>query len=245
MLLKALNIVVVIAATFLVAPSAYAAAKIEVFVALADNESQGIVPVPDELGDGSNPRTNLYWGALYGVKTYFSRSPAWQRTNCANPEESWILERCEFVHKSTGATLTAHAYEGLHIPQAIKDYLEALTIENEEDRILTAYIGHNGLMEFRPPPLPLKINLHAPDAIILACSSRDYFEEWLHEAGAPAILWTTGLMAPEAYSLHDAIDAWLKEENATEIADAAAAAYAKYQKISTRSARRLLISGSD
>ena len=40
-------------------------------VALADNDHQGIVPVPRQLGDGDDPANNLYWGARYGVKTYF------------------------------------------------------------------------------------------------------------------------------------------------------------------------------
>jgi len=47
---------------------------IHVFVALADNEHQGIVPVPARLGNGLDPAHNLYWGAAAGVKTFFSRS---------------------------------------------------------------------------------------------------------------------------------------------------------------------------
>ncbi|HEX6730669.1 MAG TPA: hypothetical protein VF074_11680, partial [Pyrinomonadaceae bacterium] len=39
---------------------------IHVFVALADNVNQGIVPVPPSLGNGDNPATNLYWGAAFG-----------------------------------------------------------------------------------------------------------------------------------------------------------------------------------
>jgi len=51
---------------------------VHVFVALCDNEHQGIVPVRAELGNGRDPRTNLYWGAMYGVKTYFSRTSSMQ-----------------------------------------------------------------------------------------------------------------------------------------------------------------------
>jgi len=46
---------------------------IHVFVALADNVNQGIVPVSPSLGDGDNPKTNLYWGAAFGVKTFFAK----------------------------------------------------------------------------------------------------------------------------------------------------------------------------
>ena len=52
---------------------------IHVLVALCDNENQGIVPVPAHLGDGADPNKNLYWGAAYGVKTFFSKSANWEK----------------------------------------------------------------------------------------------------------------------------------------------------------------------
>ena len=46
----------------------YAQVKtIHVFVALYDNKYQGIIPVPQKIGNGQDPRLNLYWGAGYGV----------------------------------------------------------------------------------------------------------------------------------------------------------------------------------
>src|SRR5215471_3154983 len=51
---------------------------VHVFVALADNVNQGIVPVPAKLGKGDDPEHNLYWGAAAGVKTFFARSAEWQ-----------------------------------------------------------------------------------------------------------------------------------------------------------------------
>ena len=50
---------------------------VHVFVALADNQHQGIIPVPPALGNGQDPQRNLYWGAAYGVKTYFKASEDW------------------------------------------------------------------------------------------------------------------------------------------------------------------------
>jgi hypothetical protein len=47
---------------------------IHVFVALADNDHQGIVPVARVLENGDDPEHNLYWGSAYGVKA-FSRTP--------------------------------------------------------------------------------------------------------------------------------------------------------------------------
>ena len=45
---------------------------IHIVVALCDNQYQGIVKVPAGIGNGQDARTNLYWGAGYGVKTQFS-----------------------------------------------------------------------------------------------------------------------------------------------------------------------------
>src|SRR5262245_57039506 len=50
---------------------------VHVLVALCDNENQGIVPVPAAIGNGEDPPKNLYWGAAFGVKTFFTRSKNW------------------------------------------------------------------------------------------------------------------------------------------------------------------------
>ena len=51
---------------------------VHVFVALADNQHQRIVPVSAALGNGEDPARNLYWGAAFGVKTFFHNSPDWK-----------------------------------------------------------------------------------------------------------------------------------------------------------------------
>ena len=48
---------------------------VHVFVALADNQYQGIVPVPAKLGNGTDPERNLYWGSAYGIKTFLPAAP--------------------------------------------------------------------------------------------------------------------------------------------------------------------------
>jgi hypothetical protein len=51
---------------------------VHVFVALADNLNQGIVPVPSRLGNGEDAEGNLYWGSAYGIKTFLFRSSDWK-----------------------------------------------------------------------------------------------------------------------------------------------------------------------
>ena len=36
---------------------------VHVFMALADNQHQGIIPVPPKLGNGEDAERNLYWGS--------------------------------------------------------------------------------------------------------------------------------------------------------------------------------------
>jgi len=65
---------------------------VHVFVALADNQHQGIIPVPPALGNGRDPQRNLYWGAAYGVKTYFKASEDWELAWSGRGAHDAILE---------------------------------------------------------------------------------------------------------------------------------------------------------
>ena len=44
---------------------------IHILTALCDNKYQGIVPVPKSIGNGQDPKNNLYWGCQNGILTYF------------------------------------------------------------------------------------------------------------------------------------------------------------------------------
>ncbi|WP_323787177.1 hypothetical protein [Psychroserpens sp.] len=229
---------------------------IHVFVALCDNVNQGIVPVPAKLGNGQDIKGNLYWSALYGVKTHFKNSKDWTLMASETDISNHILERVLFKHKTTNTYLLADAYDGKYIKQTTIDFLEATAGRNPlhimyEDQILNfggdaqllSYIGHDGLMEFRVDGDFKPINENKRDAIILACISRDYFKPYLKQTNANPLVWTTGLMAPEAYTLKWAIDGWILHEADSEISDRAAKAYNQYQKCGLGGARRLLVTG--
>jgi len=244
-----------IASLILFISSAHALANpkyIHVFVALADNLNQGIVPVPKMLGDGNDQNNNLYWGALYGVKTYFRNHPKWELINVSNPASSQVLERCVFKHKSKEAILIADAYKGKEIKQAIIDFLNAAggnKLENingnnrllgtEEPADLVVYIGHNGLMDFKINKEDVGPPKTGSESIILACNSKEYFSLWLSQLGSKPILLTTGLMAPEAYTLEAALNGWLNNDTGNQIHNAAVTAYNKYQKCGIKGAENL------
>jgi hypothetical protein len=233
---------------------------VHVFVALADNQNQGIVPVPAALGNGLDADRNLYWGSAYGVKTFFRHAPEWSLLSSGQQPKPAILERCVFKYRAENVYLVADAYRGSEIKQAILDFLDAaagasleeLSVQENSRTVslnaggaanLVAYVGHEGLMDFQLPRLPRQKNDRHRDSIILACISRSYFANLLRSSGAYPLLWTTGLMAPEAYTLKSALDGWIAGEENEKIRDRAATAYAKYQKCSFRAAHRLLVSG--
>ena len=105
---------------------------VHVFVALADNQHQGIVPVPAKLGNGEDAEHNLYWGSAYGVKTFFSRSGDWARIRCGEKPKAEILERCVFRHRTANVYLVADAYRGIEIKQAILDFLDSAAGDGAE-----------------------------------------------------------------------------------------------------------------
>lgn len=229
---------------------------IHVLVALCDNENQGIVPVPKHLGNGDDTKRNLYWGAAYGVKSYFTKSRSWKKiSEIKNPKEN-VLERIIFKHQTENVYLVADAYRGIRIKETIEDFLAAssgeklenIEVNDKKMQILgsadvISFVGHNGLMDFSLDREFGKADDEKREAIILACLSRKYFTGKLKESGAKPLLWTSNLMAPEAYILHDAFTGWIRGESDEQVRTRAARAYSKYQKISLRSAKRLFVTG--
>ena len=105
------------------------------------------------------------------------------------------------------------------------------------------YIGHDGLMDFQLQPDFQNKDGKVRDCIVLACISKKYFTPFLAQAKARPLVYTTGLMCPEAYTLHDAIAAYIKNEPVEQIRQAAVTAYNKYQKSGLKFANQLLVSG--
>ena len=247
----------------LVAGSAISQEKcktIHVYVALCDNENQGIIPVPKKLGNGKDLQNNLYWGALYGVKSYFKNSKEWILLSSIQKPSDKILERCIFRHKNKNIYLIADAYEGSKIKQTIIDFLNAasgktnnsatialnnkfITIAVSGSSDLIVYVGHDGLMDFQLDLYPQKENDKKREVMILACYSKRYFQQAVKESGAYPLLWTSGLMAPEAYSLKSAIDGWILNEENEKIRLRAVREYQNYQKCSFKGANNLFKTG--
>ena len=105
---------------------------------------------------------------------------------------------------------------------------------------MVCFVGHNGLMDCQPDYIPTPGAGDQPVcSVVLACQSQPYFSPLLHQVGCQPLITTTGLMAPEAYTLEAIITSWSAGSDKASIHNAAAQAYAKYQKCSLNAAQRL------
>ena len=173
-----------------------------------------------------------------------------------------ILERCIFTYRTANVYLIADAYRGIEIKQAIADFLDSaagisadrvpvstsnpgplLNLPAHGGAALLAYIGHDGLMDFQLARYPQQKDANHREVIVLACASKQFFGDAVRASGAYPVLWTTGLMAPEAYTLKSALDGWIAGENREQIRGRAATAYDEYQKCGPRAAHRLFSTG--
>jgi hypothetical protein len=210
---------------------------VQVIVALCDNENQGIARVPAALGNGQNPKSNLYWGAMYGLRTWFDKSKHWKRTDVILGGSIQKLAFAQFVHRpTTGKKVIVQAYaiDGAKMDEALALFFDSVRGGQFD---LVVFVGHNGLMDTTLPKL--YGSRSKTPSMVLACQSDRYFRPLIAGHSGPLLLSTFGNMAPEAYTLDAALRTWSQGGNETEIRSSAAKAYAKYQKCSVRAAERL------
>ena len=231
----------------ILAPKAFASETFRtarIIVSLADNVNQGIVPTTPTLGDGQNPRTNLYWGAMYGIKSYFRRHENWtvESTETSNPN---ILEslRLRSSHKDN-FEIKAEAWNGVKQHLAVSAYLGELA-NSGRGADLTLFVGHNALMDRYLGAYPVIPSAASQNrsrkrkTAVIACNSRSYFSPLVKAAGVENYVMTNGLMAPEAYVVEGVLSAWMEGGDRNDAGLRAAENYAKYQNISLGSAQRI------
>jgi len=236
---------------------------VHLVAALCDNENQGIVPVAKSLGNGQDAGSNLYWGAMYGVRTFLSGKGGWKLAAEVSKRPKGVLDKIVLETtvvrsgRKVEVYLVAEAWDGREIESAIKRFLE-LTAGRSVEEIdvktargveklraggashLMGYVGHNGLMDFSLDRLPRGLpGAKARSVIVLACKSKPYFQRHLKQTGAHVLLLTTGFMAPEAYTLDAALRSWAGGGEPEQVREGAARAYQKYQKCSLKAAENL------
>lgn len=235
---------------------------VHVIVALCDNENQGIVKVRAALGNGQDPKNNLYWGAMYGLRTFFRGKGGWQELENRKilHKDSSLLRRTAFRAEVDGTVVyvIADAYDGAKMVDALRTFFsmaagrfeQCVKVPTEETPIVAGgyadmicFVGHNGLMDLPQNWLDNTPFDARPDksrcAVVLACKSASYFTDPLKRAGGKPLVMTYGLMAPEAYTLDAIIRSWATGDAPATTRLQAAQAYAKYQKCPLSAAQRL------
>ncbi len=233
---------------------------IHILVPLCDNDNQGIVKVNRQLGDGLNLSTNLYWGAGYGIRSYFRKSARWKWVKSSAASDPSVLERIIFSRKAKeGHTiyLVADAFRGDRMKESLHAYFQSLSGAKKETLHLDSSLsipiyggadllvfnGHNGLMD-DTVKLYRNTDQQARDAAIIACYSHSYFKPYLKASGAYPVVTTTHLLAPEAYVIDGILEKWIASASDEEIRLAAGDAYHSKQPATTpQSARRLFRTG--
>lgn len=232
---------------------------IHAFVPLCDNEHQGIVPVNNNLGNGLNLKTNLYWGAGYGVKSYFKKYDNWKLISSKIDTVGNILERVIFNKKLSNGTslyLIADGYRGDKMKECLHDYFQSIggwkdeidSIENQQLSLysgadLLIFNGHDGLMDDTLKEYYSKDSIPR-ETVIVACYSKIFFNRKLEKCGGYPLIGTSGLLAPEAYVISAVINSWALQKSPLEIRYAAGDAYhSKHPKTSSAGARALFTTG--
>ena len=227
---------------------------IHAIVPLCDNDHQGIVPVNSQLGDGQNLKTNLYWGAGYGVKSYFKLKTDWKLSaDIMNPHTD-ILERVVFkktLSNGTKLILVADAFRGDRMKESLHSYFASLSgikndsviisstesfkISSEADLLI--FNGHDGLMD---DTLKTYFNKDGKqrETMVIACYGKTFFLDRIEKCGAYPLITTTGLLAPEAYAMHAGIEAWAQLKSDKEIRNAVGDAYFSKHPSSTQAGCR-------
>lgn len=232
---------------------------IHAFVALCDNATQGIVPVPPKIGNGDDPDQNLYWGCDDGLRSVFRRSKSWRLVHSQKEAPpARVLERLVFKHRQKNVWLVAHAYRGAEMRGMMEDFLAGvagtaspgLVVKDGEAEVplagpgqahFLAFIGHNGLMDFTLPfPASQRGATHVP-VTVLCCKSDSYFTRQLRESGGQPVLMTSQFMYPGSFLLNALLEGWLAGEKPPALRERAAAAYARNQKISLKAARGVFV----
>lgn len=229
-----------------------------IFVPLCDNVNQGIVPVNASLGNGQNLKTNLYWGAGYGIKTHFSRQSEWKLLGSQLNPVTYILERVAFERtypNGAKVILLAEAYDGANMQECLQDFADAAAGKKKGKACLggkefeawaaadlLAFNGHNGLME-KELLSAKRASGEGQDVVAIACFAQSYFEPHFEDAACHPLVTSTHLLAPEAYVMRAIIDSWAMLKSGEEVRMAAAQAYNTYQKCGMKGANRLFATG--
>jgi hypothetical protein len=204
------------------------------------------------LGSPSNPKTNLYWGAIFGAPRFFERKAAGYES-LPQPAIDGVLERRAYRRRVDGArwgqradvevVVVLDAIDGTRIDDAVSRFYESAgkggqlsLVDGQRKRKLAVsvmgYAGHNRLMDGVVLPAPATPSDAAVPSFVMACDSDGYFSEPLRRAGSTPLVMTQALMAPEGYVVEAMARGLADNLSRPALRERVVQAYAKWQKLS-------------
>ncbi len=227
---------------------------VHVLVPLCDNAQ--IVCGSKAAGDPLDLARNLYWGAVFGQKRFFSRKASSFTQVGVEKGSGSHLERSVVRRFVDGAPwgradkvellVVLDAFRGDRIDEVVDTFFneaaagKSLDFDDGGKRRTVAvnvvgYAGHNRMMDGKKPPAIVARAGRAPiPSFVMACHSRSYFDDGLTRRGSEMLLMTKQLMAPEGYVVDAIVGAVAENADKRTIKRRAIAAYAKWQKIEER-----------
>jgi len=231
---------------------------VEVFVPLCSDDKGGPCGKHSGAGDPKNLEDNLYWGAVFGARTYLGRrDTGWSRVE-AGSGEGFELERATFkrtVHGSHWGTsgsvevfVVLHAMDGDAGDDALKRFLDVAGSGGSvkfsdgsgtrEERVhAVGFVGRNPLL--RNGRIPEKLELPAAPsgtgipAFTTMAHARETLGAWLRRAGSRELLLPRGPVASEGYVLDAVVHGLANNEQPASVRKRVVKAYTRWHKIPT------------
>jgi hypothetical protein len=222
---------------------------VEVHVPLCEST---IIPCGNaKLGDGNNPKTNLYWSTGPGFGVWFARrGSGWTQTrrtttDTGDPDVLELIEYSRTVSapaawRKQGAPkrfevhLVLRAWRGTAIDRALDTY--AAAVSGKSDARIVAFVGHNRLMDLDTYQWPAP-GTATKGTIAIACHTAAYMERDVPAPTRVPLLMTKDFLFSNAAPLEAAVLAFVRGDGYRAIRRDAAAAYATVQK---RDAKRMI-----
>jgi len=223
---------------------------IHVLVPLCNNAQ--IVCGSKAAGDPVDLKHNLYWGAIFGQKRFFSRKASNFEQVSVAAGVGAHLERAVFRRQLEGASwdrkdpveliVVLDAFRGDRIDDVVDSFFDeagsgktlvfgAKSGPRSVRVDVVGYAGHNRMMDGKRAPAITKESKRDPiPSFVMACHSRRYFSEGLTLRGSDMLVMTKQLMAPEGYVIEAIVGAVAINARPVSIKARAVAAYAKWQK---------------
>lgn len=223
-------------------------------VGLTDGEA-----TPSKFTNGDDPRTNLCWGALYGVDTHMANAAGWRRFYGDKGDGNRIIRRSIFsrrvapsaewvaagVDQAFDVFVLANAWPASRLREAMSQPIrdacadgpvvithDGMSLAFGSASCMVGYLGPNAMADaYWDPFEACNSGGHSRIGLFyLSSMSAVYLYDSAVRNGFYPVLFARLPIVPEAYLFDGMMQALLEGELDEGFLDSAARAYAKYQK---------------